>query len=260
MSSNRLFLIVILLFSAMQINAQPEPYRYKCKKIDSSTDLENNFIKKSVWEKTDPISDFVDLATGEAAPLLTRAKMLRSDSCLYILVEMETEHLWATLTENETRVYLDNAVELFFDPDGDGLNYVEFQINALSTTWDILMPKPYRNGGDAVSCYDMRGVQKKIELDGTLNDPSDKDKGWNVALVIPFENFRGLCSGSPYPKAGHEWRINIARVNWNLLIKNGKYKKVPNPKTEKEKRSFWVWRPHGEINMHMPEMFGTVVF
>lgn len=251
--------VLFLLLSGFLLdnddNLQSPP-TYHCKRV---VEVGADFTSSQFWEHAEWIPYFVDLKTGEKADFSTQAKMLWDDSCLYVMVEMVDTHLWAEQAENEGKIYLDKALELFVDPDGDGLNYIEYEINALGTTWDLLMAKPYRDGGSAISNYDMKGVKKKIELIGTINNSTDIDTGWTLYLAIPFENFTGLCP-KPAPKKGDTWRLNLARVHWALDVENGVYEKSKNPKTGRNISKYWVWSSHGAINMHMPERFGCVVF
>ncbi len=246
----------LLLLSLLSATPDSSAYHYECHRMPANA---ISYTDSTCWATTNQTTLFVDLKTAEPATLETHCQLLWDDSCLYIRAIMDEPHLWATQTKNEQRIYLDNAFELFVDPDGDGLNYVELEINGLGATWDLLMAKPYRAGGDAISCYDMRGVKKNVWLNGTLNNPNDTDKGWVVTLAVPFENFRGLCS-KPYPVAGDCWRINLVRVQWELAINDGGYVKRINPQTGRTIAHYWVWAPHGEVNMHKPECFGVVEF
>lgn len=249
---------ILLLFITLGVfsftSGMAQQPTYKCKKA-----VGEDFTSEKFWDHADSIPFFVDLKTGEKADLPTKAKMLWNDSSLFLKVDMADQHLWAKQTRNEDTIFFDQAFELFIDPDGDGLNYVECEVNALGTTWDLLMAKPYKEGGDAISCYDMKGVQKKIVLNGTLNNPSDTDEGWVLYLAIPFENFRGLCTKFK-PKEGDSWRMNLVRVHWELDASRGEYLKVKNSETGRNMVKYWVWSPHGIVNMHKPEHFGFVVF
>lgn len=251
-----LSLIFLLLSGFMSDDSENQQPTYQCKK---AIETEADFTSAQFWKHAEWIPYFVDLKTGDRVDLPTRAKLLWDDSRLYVMAEMTEPHLWAEQMENEGKIYLDKAFELFIDPDGDGLNYVEYEVNALGTTWDLLMAKPYRDGGDAISGYDMRGVEKKIAVNGSVNNPRDTDGGWTLYLAIPFENFRGLCP-KPVPERGDIWRMNLVRVHWELDVADGKYSKAKNPETGKHMVKYWVWSPHGVINMHKPECFGYVVF
>ena len=46
---------------------------------------------------------------------------------------------------------------------------------------------PYRDGGPAIDAWDIRGLRTGVEVDGTLNDPLDEDRGWSVEIAIPWD-------------------------------------------------------------------------
>ncbi len=57
------------------------------------------------------------------------------------------------------------------------------------------------------------------------------------------------------PKPGDSWRVNFSRVEWEFeRYKDGYLRKEGVPCDN------WVWSPQGEVNMHIPEMWGHVVF
>ena len=89
----------------------------------------------------------------------TRMKMLWDDQALYIAAELEEPHVWATLTEHDSVIFHDNDFEVFLDPDGDSHLYAELELNALNTTWDLLLPKPYKDGGKAVDAWEIAGLE-----------------------------------------------------------------------------------------------------
>lgn len=49
---------------------------------------------------------------------------------------------------------------------------------------------------------------------------------------------------------------NSSRVNWHILVEDGKYVKDP----EKPDEDNWVWAGQGSINMHLPEFWGYLQF
>jgi hypothetical protein len=181
--------------------------------------------------------------------------MMWDDKCLYIGAKMVEPQLWATLTKRDSVIFHDNDFEVFLDPDGDNHRYVELEINALNTVWDLLLPKPYRDGGPAVDAYDIKGLKTAVNLDGKLNDPSHKSKGWSVTIAIPWSSLAGLSTQSLPPNRGDRMRINFSRVEWDLEIVDGKFRKI-----EKRPEHNWVWSPQWAINMHRPETWGYLEF
>jgi hypothetical protein len=185
----------------------------------------------------------------------TRAKMLWDDRYFYIGAELEEPHVWGTLTEHDAVIFEDNDFEVFINPKGDNHEYYEFEINALNTGWDLFLPRPYRDGGRALNCWEIPGLKTAVHINGTLNDPRDIDKGWSVEIAFPWKVLAEMAPKKRRPRDGDQWRVNFSRVEWRHEIKNGKYRKVPRTREDN-----WVWSPQGAVNMHMPEKWGYVQF
>jgi hypothetical protein len=181
--------------------------------------------------------------------------MLWDDECLYIGAELEEPHVWATLTRHDSVIFQDNDFEVFLDPDGDSHLYAELELNALSTTWDLLLPKPYKDGGRALNAWEITGLRTAAHVDGTLNDPRDRDRGWSVEVAWPWKGLKELTERPVPPRDGDQWRINFSRVEWDTEIVEGKYRKIP-----KRPEHNWVWSPQGVIDMHRPERWGYLQF
>jgi hypothetical protein len=214
-------------------------------------------LEDAAWQSAPWTNDFVDIE-GDAKPKprqSTRAKMLWDAQNLYIAAELMETHLQGTLTEHDAVIFQDNDFEVFVDPDGDNHQYVEFEMNALNTTWDLLLNRPYKDGGKADNGWEFDGLKSAVHLDGTLNDPSDQDKGWTLEIAIPWTAFRKSPVNAYPPKQGDRWRIDFSRVEWQFDVVDGKYLKKP-----KTKEDNWVWSPQGIIDMHRPERWGFVQF
>jgi hypothetical protein len=213
--------------------------------------------KDAAWDAAAWTDAFVDIE-GDKRPkprFRTRVKMLWDDEALYIAAEMEEPHVWATLKEHDSVIFRDNDFEVFLDPDGDNHLYGELELNAFNTTWDLLLTKPYKDGGKAVNAWEITGLATAVKIDGTLNDPRDTDTGWTLEIKWPWKGLKELTRAATPPKDGHQWRINFSRVEWDIEIADGKYKKVKG-KPEHN----WVWSPQGVIDMHRPERWGYLQF
>lgn len=233
-----------------------DPRGYVCYRATSAIDV-NGRLDDGAWRGAPWTDDFVDIE-GEARPrppLRTRAKMLWDDTYFYIGVEMEEPRLWATLTRHDSVIFRDNDFEFFIDPNGDNHEYYEFEINALGTTWDLLLPYPYKDGGKAVNTWEVAGLKSAVHLDGTLNVAADTDRGWFVELAVPWSVLGELARRPSPPTEGDQWRVNFSRVHWALEIEGGTYRKI-----EGRKENNWVWSPQYAVNMHRPETWGYVQF
>lgn len=209
------------------------------------------------WNKIPWTPFFVDIE-GSKKPLprfKTRAKMAWDDKFLYIAAELEEPHIWATYDKHDMVIFHEHDFEVFLDPDGDGLHYFEFEMNARNTGWDLYLDKPYRMKGKPDNGWESPGLQTAVRLNGTLNKPGDTDKGWTLEIAFPWTAFNRGPRPAVAPKPGETWRINFSRVEWPVVVENGTYVK---PKGSKEDN--WVWSPQGVINMHVPEHWGYVTF
>ncbi|HLW66728.1 MAG TPA: carbohydrate-binding family 9-like protein [Gemmataceae bacterium] len=232
------------------------PRGYICYRASEPISIDGN-LDKPVWQSIPWSEDFVDIE-GDAKPkprFRTRMKMAWDDQCLYIAAELEEPHVWATLTQHDSVIFHDNDFEVFLDPDGDNHMYGELELNALNTTWDLLLPIPYKDGGQAVNAWEIAGLKTAVKVNGTINDPSDSDKGWTVEIAWPWKGLKELTKVPVPPRDGEQWRINFSRVEWQHEIVAGKYRKVEGTKEDN-----WVWSPQGVVDMHRPEHWGYVQF
>ncbi len=232
------------------------PKGYVCGRTATPIVIDGRLDEAS-W-KAAPWTDlFVDIE-GDVRPrprFETRAKMLWDDRYFYIAAEIKDPHVWATLTKHDSVIFQDNDFEIFIDPDGDNHEYYEIEINALNTEWDLYLGKPYRDGGPAQNEWEIPGLKTAVSVQGTLNNPGDRDQGWTVEFAIPWSVLGEHAHRVAPPSNGDQWRINFSRVEWQHEIKDGKYQKVP-----KTREDNWVWSPQGAIDMHRPERWGFVQF
>ncbi len=260
----RLFLCALASLLVLKLSGQtlPDPKGYVCHQTLSPMEIDGQALE-AAWGDA-PFTDFFTDIEGDKQPkpeFDTRVKMLWDSSYLYFYAEMEEPHLWAKITKKDAVIFYDNDFEIFIDPDGDTHNYHELELNAMNTVWDLLLTRPYRDGGRPLTGWDFKGLKTAVHLNGTLNDPSDLDKGWSVEIAIPWRALRDGTRSKVHPREGDEWRINFSRVQWDTEIIDGQYVKKKNPDTGKNLPEHnWVWSPQRIINMHEPEFWGVIQF
>jgi hypothetical protein len=232
-----------------------QPKQYECHRAGGTVKIDGR-LDESTWTKAAWTNAFIDIVGPEGVKprFQTRVKMLWDDEYLYIGAEMEEPDVWATLTAHDSVIFRDNDFEVFLNPTGDALKYFEFEINALNTGWDLFLPKSYSKGGKADNSWEMPGYKSAVAIDGTINDPRDRDKGWSVELALPWSSFMER-SGKGRPAEGDSWRVNFSRVEWQVRVVDGKYEKLPGLKEDN-----WVWSPQGKVSMHIPEKWGVARF
>lgn len=235
-----------------EVQAAPHPKGYVCHRAAKPIAIDGK--AEAAWNDAAWSEEFTDISTDVKPRHKTRMKMLHDDEALYILAELEDPHVWGTLKEHDNIIFHDNDFEVFLDPDGDNHAYGELEVNALNTTWDLLLTKPYKDGGVAVTSWEIKGLKTVVHVNGTLNDPSDTDKGWTLEIRWPYASIGELAKLNIPPKDGDQWRINFSRVQWKHEVKDGKYVKVGKVEDN------WVWSPQGAIDMHRPERWGYLQF
>lgn len=242
-------------------------------------------LSDELWQSAPRTGRFVDMATGEPSLLNTEAAVLWDDDALYVGFWIEDPYPKARLTERDSIIFTENDVEVFID---GGDCYYELELNALGTIYevffiwrdayqrgsrfdipefDLLERKAFSFAGDfdrrpesfwwgthprgprwAFLDWDLPGLQVRTFVDGRLNDPSVKSKGWTAGIALPWSGMKHLASSRPIPpNEGDEWKIFL-----------GRFQKIPLG--DSEVQAAWCVTPHGKYDTHMPERFTTVRF
>jgi len=215
------------------------------------------------WGKSAWSEDFVDITgnPGQRPWFRTRIKLLWDDEYLYLAARLEESDIWATIKKRDEVIFQDNDFELFLDPDGNGLNYYEIEVNALGTIWDLMLTRAYKAGGIPINSWDMKGLKSAISVNGSLNDPSSPDSAWCIEMALPIKELMHGKSLLSRPADGVQWRINFSRVEWHTEIRGTAYHKITDSITGKPRpEENWVWSPTREVNMHIPERWGRLEF
>lgn len=236
------------------------PPTYICYKAPGEIKVDG---KLTEWDAIPWTSDFVDIE-GDKRPaphFQTRAKMAYDENGMYFAALMDEPHVWAYQTEHDCVIFKENDFEIFIDAMGSTHNYLEYEINANGTDWDLYLSQPYRNRPCVVNNWEYLGKKVGVHVDGTLNNPSDTDKAWSIEVFFPWSALNQVRDrAEKRPQAGDQFRVNFSRVEWTVKAENGKYVKIPIEGEENIREYNWVWAPTGVINIHLPEYWGYVQF
>ncbi len=239
------FLLSALLPAIAQQGTAAAPATYDCHYTATPVRIDGK-LDDAAWRRASWTSDFIDI-TGDAAkrpPLHTRTKMLWDDTYLYIAADIEEPDVHGKLTEHDSVIFHDNDFEIFLKPLPETESYYEFEMNALNTGWDLFLNKPYGLGGKSDNSWEAEGLKTAVAVQGTLNHPEDRDRGWTVEIAMPLTAFNSRQQVSK-PVDGTMWRANFSRVEWL---------------TGRPREENWVWTPQGVVNMHVPERWGYLTF
>ena len=106
---------------------------YDCRRVGELFPIDGN-LEKPVWKGAEKTRRFVDMVTGEPAPLNTQAAALWDERARYVAYWIDEPEVRASFTERDSLIWFDNDVELFFD--GEDC-YYEFEINAFNTVYEV---------------------------------------------------------------------------------------------------------------------------
>jgi hypothetical protein len=192
-------------------------------------------------------------------------KMLWDDEYLYIGAVLSSDlPVVAEFTERNSPIFQrDSDFEVFVDAAGSCHGYKELEVNAMNVVWNLLLTRPYSEGGQersgrvtaagAPDFYDV-GRQRTATrvLAGALNDPDGGGATWSVEIALAHSDTLARQPTARLPSRGVRWRINFSRVE-----RRGEINWVWGPQV--------VWEPRrrryeGKVNMHLPDCYGLVEF
>lgn len=235
-------------------------------------------LDKPDWAAAPRSPRFRDLVSGQATIHDTRAAVLWDDEYLYAGFWVEEPFVEATLTERDSLVYTENDVEIFVAGQDA---YYELQLNALGTVYEAFFvwedryrPSGFDQAPDLARAgakpwngvglqnhprgprlgffqWDFPGLKTAAQVDGTLNDNRDRDRGWTAEIALPWAGMETLLKGDKRqvpPRHGDGWRMDFSRFNT--------YREA-SPAMDS---SGWAWSPHGIWDSHVPECWPFITF
>ena len=244
-----------------------DPPEYRCHRAKGTIGKLDGNIGKKFWDAGEWITAFHDIE-GDSLPKPwkdTRVKLLWDDEALYIAAELKDDTIWATVIERDKVIFVDNDFEVFLAPQDTSHRYYELEMNAMNSVWDLMMEKPMRDMVRRIIGWDIHGLESAVHIDGALNDPAADNRAWSIELKIPWFSLRECGIDECYPtklapEKGDIWRMNFSRVEYDVDIVGGRYVKCTDGNGKALPEHNWVWAPTGVIDIHMPEMWGYLVF
>jgi len=240
-------LMILIMLLLIQNNLHAQAIReYEVKRSESVLEIDGRLDEAS-WQVAALTERFVHHQDGSATILSTQAKFLWDDENLYIGFICEDPDVWATLENRDDHLWNGEVVEILCDPDGDGLNYFEVQVNPLETILDLTLDKPYSEGGRADLNWNLNGVKAQVWVDGTLNNLDSVDIQWQCEVALPFSELAFMGPALHFPPIdGEEWRILVTRYD---------YDRVGDEFVEVS-----AWNQTNSTSFHVPERFGRIIF
>jgi hypothetical protein len=222
--------------------AAPPMRRLVARRLPAGTVINiDGKLDEQAWKDAASSTPFVNTMDGSPAPQLSTAKVLWDDQNLYVAFDFADTDIWGTFEKHDDKLWTQEAAEMFIDPDGDGKTYIELQVSPRNVTYDAWLPAYRQNDVP----WDAQ-LKTAVQVNGTLDNRSDKDTGWTVEMMIPMASVKGrlqTVAGVP-PQVGTQWRVNFFRMD------------MPAGKPQQGTS----WSPPMVGDFHALDKFGILVF
>jgi Carbohydrate family 9 binding domain-like len=217
-TSASLPIFLLILSAASHVEAADEPAtgpeppvtrEATCRKVIKAPVIDGK-LDDPAWSEAEVIDHFPGFWSRTDTGPGTRARLVWDDDAFYFSATMTDAEIRASGTKRNDRLWLGDVFEIFLKPSVDRPEYYEFQVNPRSAILELPFPK---RGFDfaALAAGPPMGLQAVAVVDGTLDHPADRDRGWSVEGRIPWSAF-APTGGRPEP--GADWRFALCRYDY----------------------------------------------
>lgn len=167
------------------------------------------------WRRAEVIRDWYEPVTNQPARSKSEIRMLWDDECLYMHFVLYDLDLRGT-RKKRTEVHCDEDIaELVLRPVADKRSYYEFEVNP-ANSWMALQVADMKKGGLVERSAWEPGLRTAVHVEGTVNDPTDRDKLFRVVMAVPWKNL-ALAEGKT-PKVGEAWSFHGSRYDYSNYL------------------------------------------
>lgn len=200
-------------------------YRYYVQSIDNDATLP---FSSKTWSKANELF-LSDVTTGNKPKLTTKLRVLYNKTSMFFNFECEDDFIFSNYTERDDPVYRADVIEVFFAPHERTL-YYEVNISPKNIVFDAKIRHTGEGKIITDSSWDAGITSYVYQKPGSIN----------YQFVLPFNDI----SAEFAPEKDQHSFINFYRID------HGKDRIVEHT----------AWVPTGQVNFHMPEMFGEIIF
>jgi len=217
--------------------------KYTIRRADATPDISAGFDE---WE-TCATMHIADPAPGEwTYRPLTELRMQYDENGLYGIFRVRDDAIRCVAKHFQDSVCEDSCVEIFLQP-MHGSGYSNFEINASGVLLSMHIEDPTRTAdGFRRFRYITEDEASGIRIFHTLPDRVPEEINelteYRVGFFLPFSLFREIY-GAPTPTRGTVWRGNAFKCG-----------------DRTSKPHYLSWNHLTELNFHLPECFGELVF
>jgi hypothetical protein len=215
-------LFAVLLFGAPRANGLHAAAKEQTKGLDddmvtrqavchwaSKPPVLDGKLDDPCWRQAQVIDHFASYWT-KTPRTGTRAFLVWDDDAIYYAATMTDTELRSFGTQRNDTLWEGDVFEFFLKPSAERPEYFEFQGNPRGVVFEMAFPRRGQYPESAAKAP-LLGTKAVAVIDGTLDQPGDKDKGWTIEGRIPWTAF--ALTGAK-PKPGDSWLFAICRYDY----------------------------------------------
>jgi hypothetical protein len=220
-----------------QFEARWEAPSYAVRWVNRAIDLDGRIVERE-WSRAPATDRWVHPVSGDRVEAQhTWAKMLWDRENLYVAIRGRDTDIWSEHTERDSNLWEEEVFEVYLDPQSDGQNYLELQVNPNNAIFDAKFPSANNRDHREARKHNVSGLETMVYIQGSKNERDDRDVYWSLEMKIPWTS---LPDFETPPTNDREFAVNFYRYDRN--------------KDEGVKTT--AWSPVGSGSFHRPERFG----
>jgi hypothetical protein len=194
-----------MLGPRLELNAAPLP-EYKMPRTAKPPTIDGK-LDDAAWRQAPEVT-LTTSFDGQPTRRKTTARLLWDDQHVYVAFDSEDPDVWGSLRNKDDAIYNEDAVEVFFDANGDGATYNELQVSPHNVNFDASFSARRSDLQEAMKWES--GMTTAVSVRGTLDNDADQDQGWSAEMQIPIAKLNTV----PHvpPQKGDVWRFNLYRL------------------------------------------------
>ena len=173
-------------------------------------------LDEASWKGAFKTSGKFTLSNSKALPPAeeVEAGVMMDEKNLYLGFKVKDTDLQSPYTDRDSALWSagenrsSDVVEVFLDPDNDGLNYLELQVSPANVVFDAIFAA-YRSPRWQTAKEKDLSFEHAVQIDGSLGD-ARRDKGYTIEIAIPWEE---LPDVDARPEAGRKFGLNMIRLS-----------------------------------------------
>ena len=187
---------------ALVVQAQPATVpTYEARRASDAIRVDG-VLDEATWALSPRVGPLRLIHAPDRAPTFpTEVAVTWDERHLYVAFACSDPDPWARQTERDARLWEEEVVEVFLDPDGDGRQYAEIEVSPTNVVVDLLIAAP-RAGGPNARSWNAAGLETAVRRHAG---------GWVAEMAIPWAALAG-AGVTTAPAAGAEWRVGLYRI------------------------------------------------